>query len=75
MESTLIDDVKQLELSHEMITKQLFALQKELEILRVKETRYDALQDRYNTCNEKHFDELCGTYFSDYPLKIEEGRT
>ena len=34
-----------------------------------KLTRYDALQDTYINQNEKHFGELCGTYFDDYPMK------
>jgi len=34
-----------------------------------KTVRYDALQNRYLNENEKHFGELCGTYFDDYPMK------
>lgn len=30
--------------------------------------RYFALEDRYQNWNEKHFGELCGTYFDDFPL-------
>ena len=38
-----------------------------------KLVRYDALQDRYLNQNEKHFGELCGTYFNDYPMENKNG--
>lgn len=72
IESDIVSDVTQLQKSHDIITKQLFELQKQIIELTYKETRYDALQDRYLNQNQKHFDELCGTYFDDYPLKIKE---
>lgn len=72
IESDIVSDVTQLQKSHDIITKQLFELQKQIIELTYKETRYDALQDRYLNQNEKHFGELCGTYFDDYPLKIKE---
>ena len=39
------------------------------DILEWKSVRYDALKDRYLNWNEKHFDELCGLYFDDEPIK------
>ena len=38
-----------------------------------KLVRYDALQEKYLTSNEKHFGELCGTYFNDYPMENKNG--
>ena len=36
--------------------------------LMVIERRYFALQDRYLHQNDKHFRELCGSYFNDSPI-------
>ena len=39
----------------------------------IKLVRYDQLQDRYLTQNKKHFEEMCGTYFDDYPMDKLDG--